>query len=107
MFIVRNSYTSKAKKFVRMHGEINFGAGGLFQDVMDAIKEHGIVPEKVYNGMNIGEKKHVHSEMIALLGGYVDTVIKNKNRKLSPAWLKGFEGVLDAYLGELPNFFFI
>ena len=32
-------------------------------------------------------------------------LLKNKNKKLTPTWHKGFDGVLDAYLGERPETF--
>lgn len=35
MWIVRWSYYSKAVKYVRMHGTINFGGGGATGDVFD------------------------------------------------------------------------
>lgn len=102
MFLVRNCYSKKADKFVRMHGKTNFGAGGLAHDLLMVWKNHGLVPESAYSGMVIGEEGHVHGEMDAVLGGYVERVINNPNRKLTPAWKKGFEGVLDAYLGAYP-----
>ncbi len=105
MFVVRNCYAAKAKKYVRMHGSLNFGAGGSFEDVIFSLKEFGAVPEQAYTGLHYGTKKHVHGEMDAILKAYVDAVIKNKNKKLSPAWYKGYVGILDAYLGEYPKEF--
>jgi len=105
MFVVRHSYADKAKKYVRFHGDLNFGGGGAFHDVVYVIKEYGIVPEEVYSGLEIGEENHVHSEMDAVLKGYMDAVLKNKNKKLSPVWFNGLEGILDAYLGEYPESF--
>ena len=88
-----------------MHGKINFSGGGAFHDVFNVIKKHGIVPEDVYTGLNYGETNHVHGELDAVLKGYVDAVIKNGNKKLSTAWLRGYNGILDAYLGEVPEEF--
>ncbi|MEK6863550.1 MAG: C1 family peptidase [Nanoarchaeota archaeon] len=105
MFIVRNAYEEKAERYVRMHGHLNFGAGGLFHDVMNVVRENGLVPENIYTGMNIGEKEHLHSEMDNVLKAYVDAVTENKNKKLTPAWFNGFEGILDAYLGGIPKTF--
>ncbi len=105
MFIVRNAYSEKAKRTVRWHGNLNFGGGGAFHDVAWVLKHKGIVPESVYTGLEYGEEKHVHGELDAVLDAYQEAVIKNKNRRLSTAWHKGFDGVLDAYLGELPTSF--
>ena len=105
MFIVRHCYADKAEKYVRLHGHLNFGPGGAFQDVIYVLKNYGIVPEQACNGLCYGEESHVHGEMDEVLKQYVDGVIKNKNKKLSPAWKDGFNGILNAYLGELPETF--
>ena len=105
MFVVWHTYADKAEKYVRFHGDLNFGGGGAFHDVMYVMKEYGIVPEEVYDGKVIGEEKHIHGELDAVSKGYMDAVLKNKNKKLSPVWHKGFEGILNAYLGEYPKSF--
>lgn len=105
MFVVRNAYSQKAIKTVRWHGNLNFGGGGNFHDVTWVFKNHGAITEKAYAGLEYGEDKHVHGELDALLDSYVKTVLKNKNRKLSQAWHKGFDAVLDAYLGAVPETF--
>lgn len=104
-WIVRHSYSEKAKTYVRWHGNINFAGGGAFHDVLSSIKKFGIVPEEAYPGLNYGTDKFVHGEFDAVLSGYVDQVIKNKNKKLTTAWHNGYEGILDAYLGEKPETF--
>ncbi len=105
MFVVRYTYLGKADKYVRMHGNSNLAGGGAFHDVLNVIREYGIVPEEVYSGKVIGEENHIHGEMDAVIKGYVDAVIKNRNRKLTPVWEKGLEGILDAYLGKIPENF--
>lgn len=105
MFVVRNTYAEKAKKYVRFHGEFNFGGGGAFHDVTHVIKNYGMVPEEAYKGLLEGEDNHIHGELDAITQSYVETVIKNRNKKLSTAWFKGYEGILDAYLGDYPENF--
>ncbi len=105
MFIVSKNYKDKGEKFVRLHGELNYAQGGSFADVLAAWKDYGIVPESVMNGLQYGEDMHVHGEVESLSRAYLEAVIKNPNRKLSTAWQKGFEGIIDAYLGEAPEKF--
>jgi len=105
MFIVWKTYSEKAQKYVRFHGEFNFSGGGAFHDVLHVIDKYGIVPDEVYSGKVIGEENHIHGELDAVTKAYVEAVIKNKNRKLTPVWHEGFEGILDAYLGEYPENF--
>lgn len=102
MFIVWNTYDAKADRYVRLHGSMNFGQGGSGSDVLWAIRERGIVPLETYKGLNYGEDVHVHGEMDKVMKAYLDAVVSNPNRKLSTAWKRGFTGIEDAYLGEVP-----
>ena len=105
MFVVHQNYNEKAEKYVRMHGTINFGPGGSFADVLGCIRDHGIVPNEVMPGLNYGDTIHRHSEMDDVLKAYVDVIIKNPNKRLSTAWDPGFNAVVDAYLGKIPETF--
>ncbi len=105
MWIVRHTYFEKALKYVRMHGTIEFAGGGADHDVFDVIKKYGIVPEEVYGGLEYGTDKHQHGELDAVLRAYVDAVIKNRNRIITTAWQAGVNGILDAYLGKVPEKF--
>jgi len=105
MFVVWHSYFDKTIKYVRMHGTINYGGGGAFNDVMDVIRKYGMIPDTVYPGLKYDEPKHVHAEMDDLLKSMANSVIKNKNRKLTPVWPMAIAGVLNAYLGEIPEKF--
>ncbi len=105
MFTVRQCYLEKAERYIRMYGQANFAAGGATLDVLHVWGNQGCVPEEVYTGLNYGEDKHVHGELDAALKAYLDATKANPNKKLSPAWRKGVEGILDAYLGEVPETF--
>ena len=102
MFVVRNAYHDRAAKYVRLDGSLGFSAGSDFGDVMEVIRDYGILPQSAYSGMNYGTELPVQGELDAVLKGYVEAVVKNPNRNLSTAWMRGFDGILDAYLGELP-----
>ena len=104
MFIVRNAYLGKAENYLRMYGTFTFGPGGAFHDIPWVIKRYGIVPEEVYGGLNYGASAHKHSEMEAVVESAVKALAKKpQNGKLTPVWKNGIEGILDAYLGELPS----
>ena len=102
MFTVRKVYEDKGVKYVRLHGYLNFAQGGALPDVMHVIKHYGAVPQEVYSGLNYGSEINRHGEMEGSLKGILDAVIDNKNGKLSTSWKQGFDGVLDAYLGDDP-----
>ena len=102
MFVVYHNYHDKAEAYVRYHGTMEFAAGGSFGDVFQVMKKYGIVPEEAYKGIEYGEDNHTHGELDDILRAYVDAVNKNGNRRLSTAWLRGYDGVLSAYLGQIP-----
>jgi bleomycin hydrolase len=105
MFTVRNCYSDKAKKYIRMDGKVNFAQGGGLHDILYVMKNYGMMPEEAYTGLNYGEEKHSHYEMADGLTGYMDGILRNGNKHLSTAWQNGVEGILDAYLGQVPNEF--
>ena len=105
MFVVRYSYKDRGIKYVRLNGNMNMAQGSDFGDVLEVIGTRGIVPQSAYTGMNYGYDLPVQGELDAVLKGYVDAVVKNPNRQLTPVWTKGFDGILDAYLGAVPENF--
>ena len=105
MWVVRHAYFEKAVKYVRLHGHLNLAVGGAAHDVTEVIKKHGIVPLEVYSGYNYGTTMPEFGEIDAVIKGYMEAVIKNKNGKLTTAWMNGLNAILDAYFGELPTTF--
>ncbi len=105
MFTVRQVYLDKAEKYVRLHGHLNFAQGGALPDVLYVIEKYGAVPQEVYEGLDYGTESNNHSELENILKAQLDQVIKNPNKKLTPAWRKAFVATLDAYLGEYPESF--
>ena len=105
MFVVNHAYFDRAVKYIRLDGKLGFSAGSSFFDVFDVIKSYVIVPLDVYSGMNYGTELRVQGELDAVLEGFVKALVTNPNRKLTPAWKPAFQGILDAYLGEIPATF--
>lgn len=103
MFIVRHNYAYKAERYIRTHGKTNFSQGGSFYDVLWAYDTYGILTEDKYKGITYGEEAPVFGELDAVFDGYVKGVAKNRNKKLSPVWMQGFNALLDTYFGDLPE----
>jgi bleomycin hydrolase len=102
MFVVRKSYENKADKFIRMDGKINFSEGGAFHDIPWVIKNYGIVPYDVYNGLN-GNEAYDHAEFFEVLNGSVQGLLKYMSASsngISSSWKPAINGILDAYLGN-------
>lgn len=105
MFSVHKAYEAKARHYVRLHGLANFGEGGQAHDVMNVIKEYGLMTEAAYSGLANGQTKPAHGEMAALLEAMVGAISKNPAGKLSPEWSSSISAVLDVYLGKIPATF--
>lgn len=105
MFVVRKCYEDKADRYVRLYGNTNFSPGGSVLDVPYVMSRYGLIPEEAYQGLNYGEDNHVHGELQAALEGIVNAVVAKPNRKVSTAWRRALNGVLDAYLGDVPETF--
>ncbi len=104
MYIARNAYIGKATNYLRMYGNFNFGEGGEFHDIPWVIQNYGIVPESAYNGLDYGSKTHNHSEMEGALMAMLKVFVKKpQGGKLTKSWKKAFTGVVDAYLGDVPD----
>ena len=105
MFVVSKSYFERGVKYVRMDGCLGFSAGSEADDVLHVIRDYGLVPQSVMSGMNYGTELPVQGEMDAVLKGFIDAACKNPNKKLTPAWQRAYQGILDAYLGACPEKF--
>ena len=104
-FVVSHSYSDRAEKYVRLDGKLGFSAGSGAGDVIAVVKDYGIVPNADMTGMNYGTALPKQAEMDAVLLGYVSAVAKVPNRTLTTAWKRGFDAVLEQYLGAYPETF--
>ncbi|MCW5520423.1 aminopeptidase [Aureitalea sp. L0-47] len=105
MYTVRNTYPKKAENFVMRQGKAQFSEGGLAHDVMNSVRDYGLVPQSVYSGLFEGQASHNHAELAAILRSMVETYVDNPGRKLSKKWDDAIEAVLDVYMGENPSTF--
>lgn len=106
MYAVALCYRGKADRAVRLHTTCEFAAGGAAHDLLWVLKNYGMVPEEAYNGLNYGLTQHNHGELDRVAKGFIKALAGDPStKKLTTAWKKAFEGIMDAYLGELPTEF--
>jgi len=74
MYCVRQAYSDKAEMYVRFNGKHNFGGGGEAHDVMNVLRNYGMIPAEAYSGNVIGEDKPVHGEMDAVLDAMINVI---------------------------------
>lgn len=105
IFIARQVYINKAENYVRRHGKTQFGEGSLGHDLLNAVDMYGIVPNEVFNGLQMDTEKHNHAELASILEGFLKAIIANKGGKLTPMWREGYSALLNVYLGSYPDNF--
>lgn len=112
MYIVYKTYQDRADRAVRTHGDVSYSEGGSFGDVVYAIKHYGLVPDvEMSAGQMHGDSLTDFSEFSNVSGNFVQGVIKTKKLQLgtdenhTPLWKNAFNGILDAYIGQVPETF--
>ena len=103
MFFAHKAYQKKAELYMRYHGDKTMGQGGQSHDITNLIREYGIMPESAYSGLMMGEKSHNHNEMEEVVKSVLEKLSKNDH--VSPRWKEAVVGVLNAYLGPVPETF--
>ena len=106
-FVANKTYMDRAIQVVRLHGDCQFAQGGSAYDVYYVLKNYGICPEDAmpFPGSLYGDSLNNFNEFFSLLEPYVEAIARNKASKISNQWKVGFQGILDAYLGECPEKF--
>ncbi|HNL39599.1 MAG: C1 family peptidase [Saprospiraceae bacterium] len=102
MYIVRAGYLERAENYVRRQGAAAFGQGAETHDVLNIVREYGLMPQSAYSGFPAGQDKPVHGEMEAVLKAILDAVVKTPDGKLSAQWKAAYTGALDGYMGAPP-----
>jgi bleomycin hydrolase len=104
MFTVRNMYIDKAESYVRMHGGMSYGQGGAPHDPIDLMMKYGALPQELYIGLLPGQVKNDHSELESVIKGMIEPIAKSE-KPISTVWKKALTGVVDTYLGTVPEKF--
>jgi aminopeptidase C len=107
MFVANKDYMDCAVYHVRMQGSSRFSEGGSMTDALEVARNYGLCPETAMAapGSLTGDSLANFTEFFSLLEPYVASVVKSSEKKISPQWKQGMQGILDAYLGECPKSF--
>ncbi len=104
MFLAHKTYEDRATASVRLHGDISFSEGGSFYDAVYCMRNYGMLPEEAMPlpGTLYGDSLANFTEMWPMVDGIVKGITDGKLKKISPAWFKSLNSVLDTYLGAVP-----
>jgi len=99
MYSVRNTYIDKAENYVIRQGKTNFGQGGLGHDVINSIRNYGLVPQHEYIGKINLKAQYNHDKMNAKLEAIVKKAVAKTPANYSN-WKEDYLSILDKYMGE-------
>lgn len=105
MYTVRSIYLDKARNYLLRQGKANFSQGSLAHDVTRAMTMAGAVPESVYSGRLNPSDPYDHGEMEKVMKSALDMFVKSKT--LSDKWDDVINGILDVYMGPVPETFVV
>ena len=105
MFVAHHTYQDRGVNYVRFYGEAPLGQGGSFYDVIYCLKRYGIAPQQIYKGIEYGDSLPNHNELELLMTATLKAIGNSKIKPLSPVWKNAYIGILDAYMGKIPETF--
>lgn len=114
MFVVHNMYLQKAKHYMQYQGHANFGEGGEPHDVINAVREFGIVPKSAYLGIPqvselalspADDSLPVMTDVADALKAFLDALLKAPAGHLNANWFAAYSGALDGFMGKMPTEF--
>jgi len=103
MYAVRINYLNKMNDNYLRRGNGNLGQGSLAHMFTNIVKENGMVPQQAYNGINYNSETNNHKELNKYITSFSAASVELKQR--SPEYYKLANGILDIYLGKLPENF--
>lgn len=101
MFIVRHNYVRRINDNVLRRGRGNVGPGSIAHMYTWVMKNKGLMTEEAYHGINYDSLLHNHGD----LNTWVMSINKTAVDMKKPLPAEIVDGVLDAYLGKLPETF--
>ena len=106
-FLVSKTYTDRADRNVRTHGDASFSQGGSFYDAIFCMERYGFIPEGImpYPITPYGDSLFNFTNFFPPMEAYIKAVSGSNAKKLNPMWKKDVQGMLDNYFGECPTEF--
>ena len=103
-FLVSKTYTDRADRNVRTHGDASFSQGGSFYDAIFCMDHYGLIPEGLmpYPNTLYGDSLFNFTAFFPPMEAYIHAISKSDAKKINPIWKKNVQSMLDGYFGECP-----
>ena len=106
-FLVSKTYTDRADRNVRTHGDASFSQGGSFYDAIFCMERYGFIPEGImpYPITPYGDSLFNFTNFFPPMEAYIKAIATSNAKKINPIWKKDVQGMLDNYFGQSPTEF--
>jgi bleomycin hydrolase len=104
MFIARWAYLMKLEKYLASRGTTFFTAGGQPHDVMNVIRQKGLMPAEQYRG-NALYPTHYHPPLDTLMMSFAKSLLHSGKTTLNESDKKFAQTILNTFLGNPPDEF--
>lgn len=106
-FLVSKTYTDRADRNVRTHGDASFSQGGSFYDAIYCMANYGLIPEgnMPYPNTLYGDSLFNFTSFFPPMEAYIKAIAKSEAKKINPIWKKNVQGMIDNYFGQCPETF--
>ena len=106
-FLVSKTYTDRADRNVRTHGDASFSQGGSFYDAIYCMANYGLIPEgnMPYPNTLYGDSLFNFTSFFPPMEAYIKAIAKSDAKKINPIWKKDVQGMIDNYFGQCPETF--
>ena len=106
-FLVSKTYTDRADRNVRTHGDASFSQGGSFYDAIFCMERYGFIPEGImpYPITPYGDSLFNFTNFFPPMEAYIKAIATSNAKKINPIWKKDVQGMLDNYFGQCPTEF--
>lgn len=101
MYFVWNEYINKAEDYLLYHGENNFGQGGQAHDVLDVLREKGMVTNEAFPGKKV-DGRFRHRDLVNELNVAL-TDLNKKQKDFDVNNIYSLESILKEQIGKLPK----
>lgn len=113
MYLVSHTYNDRALASIRTSGDVSFGQGGVFPDILYGMSHYGLVPEEYMRpGVMYGDTLSDHTELSTITNAMVSAIAKNNQLSQLQSSPQGsllcsqaIAAVHNVYLGALPQHF--
>lgn len=113
MYLVSHTYNDRALASIRASGDVSFGQGGVFPNILYGMSHYGLVPEEYMRpGVMYGDTLSDHTELSTITNAMVSAIAKNNQLPQLQSSPQGsllcsqaIAAVHNVYLGALPQHF--